>query len=148
MTLPVLQSAVFTSPGASEVFLLARLLFGGVVAFMGLNHFLNAEQMTGYAEMKGLPVPGFSVLASGAMLVLGGLSIISGAFVVLGAGAVALFLLVAAVTMHDFWRVEDAERQQTEMTQFLKNVTMAGAALAFLALAGAPWQYALDVGVL
>jgi uncharacterized membrane protein YphA (DoxX/SURF4 family) len=139
---------VFASPGAAEVFLLARLLFGGVVAFMGLNHFLNADQMAGYAEMKGLPAPGFSVLASGAMLVLGGLSIVSGAFVVLGAGAVALFLLAAAVTMHDFWQVEDAERQQTEMTQFLKNVTMAGAAFAFLALAGVPWQYALDVGVL
>jgi hypothetical protein len=34
------------------------------------------------------------------------------------------------------------------MTQFLKNATLAGGALAFLALASAPWPYALDLGLL
>jgi putative oxidoreductase len=144
----VLQAgpAFFGSAGAGEAFLLARLLFGGVLAFMGLNHFTNAGEMGGYAEMKGVPAPGFSVVASGVMLVLGGLSIITGAFVVVGAGALALFLLAAAVLMHDFWTMED-EQQQTEMTQFLKNVSLAGGALAFLALASSPWPYALDLGL-
>jgi putative oxidoreductase len=67
---------------------------------------------------------------------------------VLGAGTLAVFLLISAVVMHDFWTVEDEQQQQTEMTQFLKNVVMAGAALAFLALASTPWPYALDLGVL
>ncbi|WP_254830536.1 DoxX family protein [Haloglomus salinum] len=145
----VLQAgpAVFDSAGAGEVFLLARLLFGGVLAFMGLNHFMNGGDMAGYAEMKGLPAPAFSVAATGAMLILGGLAVITGAYVVVGAGALALFLLVSAVVMHDFWTVEDPQQQQTEMTQFLKNVVMAGAALAFLALASTPWPYALDLGL-
>jgi putative oxidoreductase len=145
----VLQAggALFSSPGSEEVFLLARLLFGGVLAFMGLNHFMDIEGMAGYAEMKGLPAPRLSVVASGVMLVLGGLAVITGAFVVLGAGAIAVFLLGSAVVMHDFWTVEDDQQQQTEMTQFLKNTVMAGAALAFLALASTPWPYALDMGV-
>jgi uncharacterized membrane protein YphA (DoxX/SURF4 family) len=147
VSLPVLQSGLFASGGSAEVFLLARLLFGGVLVFMGFNHFTNVGDMTGYAEMKGLPAPAFSVVASGTMLVVGGLSIITGAFVVLGAGALAVFLLVSAVVVHDFWTVDDPQRQQTEMTQFLKNVTMAGAALGFLALASAQWQYAVDVGI-
>ncbi|WP_254822135.1 DoxX family protein [Haloglomus halophilum] len=149
MTDLVLQAgpAVFDSAGAGEVFLLARLLFGGVLAFMGLNHFMDIEGMAGYAEMKGLPAPTFSVVASGAMLVLGGLAIITGAFVVLGAGALAVFLLASAVVMHDFWTVEDEQQQQTEMTQFLKNVSLAGAALAFLGLASLPWPYAVDMGL-
>jgi putative oxidoreductase len=149
MTDLVLQAgpAVFDSAGAGEVFLLARLLFGGVLAFMGLNHFMDIEGMAGYAEMKGLPAPTFSVVASGAMLVLGGLAIITGAFVVLGAGAIAVFLLASAVVMHDFWTVEDEQQQQTEMTQFLKNVSLAGAALAFLGLASLPWPYAVDMGL-
>ena len=147
MSPPVLQTGLFASGGSAEVFLLGRLLFGGVLVFMGLNHFTNVGDMAGYAEMKGLPAPAFSVVASGAMLVLGGLSIITGAFVVLGAGALAVFLMVSAVVMHDFWTVDDPQQQQTEMTQFLKNVTMAGAALGFLALASAPWQYAVDVGL-
>lgn len=148
MSLPVLQSGLFASAGSAEVFLLARLLFGGVLAFMGFNHFTNVGDMAGYAEMKGLPAPAVSVVASGAMLVLGGLSIITGAFVVLGAGAVAVFLVVSAFAMHDFWTVDDPQQQQTEMTQFLKNVTMAGAALGFLALASAQWQYAVNVSIL
>lgn len=150
MTDLVLQAgpAVFDSAGAGEVFLLGRLLFGGVLAFMGLNHFMDIEGMAGYAEMKGLPAPKFSVVASGVMLILGGLAVITGAFVVLGAGALAVFLLISAVVMHDFWTVEDEQQQQTEMTQFLKNVSLAGASLAFLALASAPWPYALDLGVL
>jgi len=115
---------------------------------MGLNHFLNVEGMAGYAGMKGLPAPTFSVVASGALLVLGGLAVITGAFAALGAGALAAFLLTSGVVMHDFWTVEDPQEQQTELTQFLKNATLAGGALAFLALASAPWPYALDLGLL
>jgi uncharacterized membrane protein YphA (DoxX/SURF4 family) len=139
--------ALFGSPGAGEVFLLARLLFGGVLAFMGINHLTNVGDMAGYAEMKGLPAPELTVVGTGVMLVAGGLAIITGAFVVLGAGALAVFLLASAVLMHDFWTIDDPEQQQTEMTQFLKNVVMAGAALAFLTLASAPWPYAVDLAL-
>jgi putative oxidoreductase len=150
MTDLVLQAgpAAFDAAAAGELFLLARLLFGGVLAFMGLNHFMDVDGMAGYAEMKGLPAPKLSVVASGVILVLGGLAVITGAFVVVGAGALAAFLLASAVLMHDFWTVEDPQEQQTEMTQFLKNVTMAGAALGFLALASVPWPYAADLGLL
>lgn len=137
---------VFDTVFAAVAFLLARVLFGGVVAFMGLNHLLNLDDMAGYAGMKGVPAPRLSVAASGGMLLLGGLAIVTGAFPLLGAGAVALFLLVSTPKMHDFWNAE-GQNQQTEMTQFLKNVTMLGAALFFLALAGTPWPYAVGIGL-
>lgn len=142
-----LQLEPFGAAGAGELFLLGRLLFGGVLAFMGLNHFMNADEMTGYAEFKGLPVPRISVIGSGVLLVLGGLGIVLGAFPVLAAGAVATFLIVSAVTMHDFWAQTAPEEQQTEMTNFLKNVYGAGAALAFLALGGLQWPYGVGVGL-
>jgi uncharacterized membrane protein YphA (DoxX/SURF4 family) len=135
------------TPFAGELLLLGRLLFGGVLAFMGLNHFMNVEEMTGYAEFKGLPAPRFSVIASGLLLVLGGLGVVVGAFPVLAAGALAVFLLVSAVTMHDFWSVDDPEERQSEMTSFLKNLYGAGAAIALLALGGTAWPYGLGVGL-
>lgn len=138
---------VFDTAGAPELFLLGRLLFGGVLAFMGLNHFVNADMMVPYSEAKGVPAAGLMVPCTGGMLLFGGLSVIAGAYVVVGAGALALFLVGSAVTMHDFWAV-DEEEQMTEMTQFLKNVVMAGGALAFLALAGETWPYAANVGLL
>ena len=135
------------TPFAGELFLLGRLLFGGVLAFMGLNHFTGIDEMAGYAEFKGLPAPRFSVIASGLLLVLGGGGILVGAFPVLAAGALAVFLLVSAVTMHDFWSVDDPEDRQSEMTSFLKNIYGAGAAIALLALGGTAWPYGLGIGL-
>jgi putative oxidoreductase len=134
------------SVGAEIAFLVARVLFGGVLAFMGLNHFMDTDGMTGYAEFKGLPAPKASVLLSGGLLVFGGISIAAGVLPTIGAGAIAVFLVVSAVTMHDFWNME-GEDAQNEMTGFLKNVFGAGGALVFFALAGAAWPYALNVGL-
>lgn len=137
---------MFEAAGAEVAFLLARVLFGGVLAFMGLNHFLNFESMAGYAEFKGLPAPKLSVLASGGLLIFGGISLIVGVLPAIGAGALALFLIVSAVKMHDFWNAE-GEDAQNEMTSFLKNVYGAGAALVFLAVSNATWPYALNIGL-
>ncbi|MGB9986244.1 DoxX family membrane protein [Salarchaeum japonicum] len=126
--------------------LLGRLLFGLTLAFMGLNHFLNLEQMTGYAEFKGLPAPGFMTVASGVMLLLGGLGIAAGAYPVLSAGTLAVFNFVSAFTMHAFWSVPD-DQQQDEMTQFLKNMVITGGALAFLAIGGQDWTYAVGASL-
>jgi putative oxidoreductase len=137
----------FDAPLANEIFLLGRIIFGATLAFMGLNHFMDLETMAGYAEFKGLPAPQFSVIASGVVLVLGGLGVVLGAFPVIAAGGLAFFLLVSAVTMHDFWSMDDPEEKQNEMTSFLKNVYGAGAALALLAVGGTAWPYALGTGL-
>ena len=134
--------------GLAEVaFLLGRLLFGALLAFMGVNHFTNTGQMAGYAEMKGTPAPRASVLLTGALLVLGGLSIALGAYPLLGAAALIVFFVFTTPAIHDFWAVDDPEAQQNEMTQFLKNAALLGAALAFLALASESWPYALNLGL-
>jgi len=137
---------VFESAGAAELFLVARLLFGGVLAFTGLNHFLGADGMIPYAEAKGLPFPAFSVYFSGGLLVFSGLLVIVGAYPVLAAGALAVFLVGSAVAMHDFWAVPE-DQQQDEMTQFLKNIGLAGGALALLAVAGTAWPYSVGMAL-
>jgi putative oxidoreductase len=140
-----LQTGVFDAAGAGAIFLVARVIFGGILAFNGLNHFLNAGQMTPYAEAKGVPAASVLVPFTGGQLLVGGLAIILGIYPAVGAGALAVFLPIAAVAMHDFWAVPD-EQQQTEMTQFLKNIAMTGGALAFLAVSGVDWPYAVGIG--
>ncbi|WP_262177567.1 DoxX family protein [Haloarcula laminariae] len=137
---------VFETAGTAELFLLARVLFGGVLAFTGLNHFTGAEGMIPYAEAKGIPFPAASVYGSGGLLVFSGLLLVLGAYPVVAAGALAVFLIASAVAMHDFWAVPE-DQQQDEMTQFLKNVAMAGGAIALLSVAGTAWPYSLGVGV-
>jgi len=137
---------VVESAAGAVIFLVARVLFGGLLAFMGFNHFTNAKPMAGYAEMKGLPAPTFSVVASGVVLLFGGLGIVLGVAPVLAAGALAAFLLVSAVTVHDFWAVPE-DQTQDETTKFLKNVSLAGGALSLLAVGGQAWPYAVGVGL-
>jgi uncharacterized membrane protein YphA (DoxX/SURF4 family) len=133
--------------GVESVLLLAaRVLVGAVIAFMGLNHFLQTEEMTGYAQHKGIPAPRLSVLASGAMLVLGGVGIVVDVFPLVSAVAIAGFLVVSGLTMHDFWAV-DEEQQQDELTHFLKNVVMAGGTLAVAALATQSWTVGFGIGL-
>jgi hypothetical protein len=47
--------------------------------------------------------------------------------------------------MHDFWRNEDPQERQTNMIHFLKNLALAGAALA-LAGVEEPWEASVRVG--
>jgi putative oxidoreductase len=128
------------------LFLAARVLFGGVLAFMGLNHFMQVDSMAGYAEHKGLPAQRLSVLFSGGLLLFAGAAIVAGVFPVLVGFALATFLLVSAFTMHDFWAVPD-EQTQDEMTQFLKNVALAGGALALAATGTSSWAFSAGVSL-
>jgi uncharacterized membrane protein YphA (DoxX/SURF4 family) len=137
---------VFETAGSGAMFLLGRLLFGLVMAFNGLNHFMNADEMSGYAGAKGVPIPTVSVTFTGGMLLFGGLGIAAGVYPILSAGAIAVFLLVTTPVMHDFWAVPE-EDQQSEITNFLKNVSLLGVTLVFLALGGTPWPFGLGVGI-
>jgi uncharacterized membrane protein YphA (DoxX/SURF4 family) len=137
--------AIDTGVGA-VLLLVGRLLFGGFLAFAGVNHFLNAGEMAGYARAKGVPAAGVGVVTTGVMLVLGGLGLLAGVYPVLSAGMIATFFLLVTPMMHDFWAVDEAE-QEAELTNFLKNTELFGAALVFLALGDQAWGFALNVGV-
>lgn len=76
---------------------------------------------------------------SGAIVLVGGLSILLGYHARVGAWLIALFL--AAVTpMHKFWGIADPMMQQMQMVLFMKNVAMLGGALHISQLGAGPWS--------
>ena len=137
--------AVDTGLGAILI-LVGRLLFGGFLAFQGLNHFMNTDEMAGYAGSKGVPAARFGVIASGILLLLGGLGIILGVYPIIAAGMLAVFFVLVTPVMHDFWAAPE-EEQQNEMVNFIKNAELLGASLVFLVLGGETWGYALNIGI-
>ncbi|WP_248895290.1 DoxX family protein [Haloplanus halobius] len=137
---------VFDTAGAGAAFLVARVLFGGVFAFTGLNHFLDAESMIGYADAKGVPAASLAVPFSGGLLIAGGLGIILGVYPTVAAGAIAVFLIVSTPKMHDFWNAPP-DQKQGETNNFLKNVALLGGALAFLVFASQAWPLAANLGL-
>ena len=118
----------------NSIMLIGRILFALVLVSSGLSHLAKVEAMAGYAKFKKVPAAKFSVLVSGALLVLGGLSIMLGVYADLGALVIAVLLIVMALKMHDFWTQADAQAKQTEMISFLKNLSMTGGALFIFAI--------------
>ena len=130
----------------NTVLLIGRILFAIMFVSGGLNHLTKAEAMTGYAGLKKVPAAKFSVLASGVLLIAGGLSVILGVYADLGALVIAVLLVLMALKMHDFWAQADAQAKQTEMIGFFKNISMAGGALIMFAIAateGSDYGWAL-----
>jgi len=109
--------------------LVGRAIFGGYFLYNGINHFLQKDQLSGYASSKGVPSANIAVQASGAMMIVGGLSLLAGYKPKLGSAAIATFLLGVTPSMHRFWSEQNPQQRQAEMINFMKNVALLGGAM-------------------
>jgi len=112
--------------------LIGRILFGGFFLMSGVNHFLKRSGLTEYAKSKGVPNPGVAVLATGLLLLLGGLGVIFSYKFDLALWLIIIFLVPTSLMMHKFWAETDPSAKQAEMTNFMKNMALVGAALMLL----------------
>jgi putative oxidoreductase len=124
--------------------LIGRILFAALFIASGVGHLTQTAAMAGYAGSKGVPQPKLAVQVSGILIIVGGLLVLLGIWLDLGALLIAIFAIPTAVLMHGFWREKDAQARQLEMAQFQKDLALGGAALLILALYGG---YAADLGI-
>ena len=119
--------------------LIGRILFSALFLGSAFGHLTQTKAMAGYAASKRLPSPAAAVLGSGVLILLGGLSVLLGAWPDLGALLLIVFLVPTAFLMHGFWRERDPMMRQNDQVHFMKDLALAGAALvmfAFFAYAG------------
>ena len=109
------------------VFLIARILLVLMFVMSGLFHF--RKDSVEYARAYGAPLPGLMVPLSGLAIAGGGLMVGLGVFADLGALIMAAFALLIAPIMHAFWKEKDEQMRQIQLSQFMKNVSIAGGAL-------------------
>jgi putative oxidoreductase len=126
-----------------NLYMLGRAVFGGYFVYNGLNHLMNTEQLSRYAAAKGVPASDVAVQATGAMMLAGGVSILTGLKPRQGLLAIVGFLIPVSLRMHRFWEEEDPAQRTTELVNFTKNMALAGAALALMELRE-PWPLSLD----
>lgn len=108
----------------------------------GYNHFKNLKMLTGYAQLKKVPMPKIAVLVTGLMMFLGGLGILLGIYVQLSVFLLSLFLIGTLIKMHKYWEVTDPMARMGEYVNFYKNLGLLGAILILLAIP-LPWILAL-----
>ena len=116
------------------VALIGRILFALLFLGSAFGHLTQTDAMAGYAASRGLPQPKLAVLGSGVLILVGGLLVLLGIWIDLGALLLVIFLLPTAFLMHPFWKETDAMAKQNEMVSFQKDVALAGAALLILSL--------------
>lgn len=128
------------------VLLLGRVLFAALFIRSGVSHFRRLEGTAQYAASGGVPAPKLAVAVTGLMLLAGGLSILLGFEVRIGALLLFVFLVPTALIMHRYWGITDAMLAATQGAHFWKNIALAGAALMvyyFATLHPEPWPYSL-----
>lgn len=123
--------------------LVGRILFSFLFIASGMNHFLKFKDMSGYAKMRGIPAPGVSTIVIGVFIVVGGVTILLGWRRFVGAGLIAISMVLTATLMHPFWKENDPMAKMNEMIHFMKDLALCGAALLIAYYAGLPWPMSL-----
>lgn len=100
---------------------------------MGITHFAKNPMLAQYAVSKGVPSPRLAVYVSGLLILLGGLGILLGIYVEAALILIMLFLIPVSFMMHAFWSEKDPMMKMADMTNFLKNTALLGAALVMFA---------------
>ncbi|MFZ8801895.1 MAG: DoxX family protein [Candidatus Calescibacterium sp.] len=124
------------------LFLIGRIILGLYYISAGLNHFIQLKQMAQLTASKGVPLPELGVIVSGILLLIGGITILTGFLPYLGVLSLVIFFLPVTFIMHNFWAEQDAQMRMMHMIHFLKNMGLMSSVLMFLAIPE-PWPYSL-----
>lgn len=113
------------------VVLAGRVLLGMIAVGSALGgHFGATAATAAYAESRtGMKNPRAAVIVTGVWLLVAGLSIWLGFYPDLGALLLAAWCLGSAFVVHNFWKDSDPMVKQMEMTNFMKNLSIAGGSL-------------------
>jgi len=105
---------------------IGRVFYSLIFINSGIFHF--SQMAVDYANSQGVPMATVLVPVSGIMAIVGGLSIFLGYKAKWGAWLIIAFLIPVTLMMHAFWKIDDATEHQVQMTMFMKNTSMLGAA--------------------
>lgn len=126
-------------PAPEWIVPLARLLFAAIFIAAAPGHF--ASGTIAYAAKAGVPMASILVPISGALALVGGLSILLGFRARAGAWLIVLFLVPVTFWMHRFWGLTDSAAAQMQQVNFMKNMALLGGALLIAYFGAGPISF-------
>jgi putative oxidoreductase len=133
--------ASFADAVQGFVSLVARLALAAIFLLSAVgNKIPQFKQTAEYMASEGVPNPTFALFGAIGLLLIGGISVILGAWTRFGAIFLLVFLAAATWYFHDFWKFADAGQRQLQTIQFMKNLAIGGGLLSLVAFGGGPWS--------
>lgn len=87
-------------------------------------------------------MPELTVPFTGLLLLVAGLSFLTGLYPVIGVACAVAFFIPVTFLMHAFWKMQDPQMAGSQKIQFMKNMAIMGSTLMFLAIP-TPWELSL-----
>jgi len=107
--------------------LLGRIFYVAMFLKAAPGHF--AAGTIAYATSAGVPMASIAVPLSGVIAIVGALSVLIGYKAKYGAWLLVIFLVPVTIMMHRFWGLKDQQMAMMQQINFMKNLSMLGAAL-------------------
>lgn len=125
----------------SFLMLLGRLALAVIFLLAAIGKFSNPTATQAYMALKGMSFTPFFMYAAAIIELIGALSLIFGYKTRWGATLLWLFLIPTTLIFHNFWAMQDPEKE-LQMLFFLKNLAIMGG-LLYVSACGAG-KFALD----
>ena len=126
------------------VALLARLMLVAIFINSALgNKIPQFKETASLMAVEGVPQPQLALFGAIALLLIGGLSVISGAWTRIGASFLLVFLVAATFFFHDFWTYaepHEVAKRDHHLIHFMKNVAIGGGLLMLVGFGAGPWS--------
>jgi putative oxidoreductase len=110
---------------------IGRLCLSAIFIVLGVLDILHWQGTVGYLAMK-MPAPSLMLACAIILKIGGGILLLTGQKIQLGAVALIVFMIPATLLFHNFWAAPAAE-YQNQLIQFLKNLAIIGGLLMVLA---------------
>ena len=115
--------------------LVARICISSLFIWAAIEKMIHWRDTVVSIEKRELPYASLGLPLVLAIQILGGLSILLGYHVQVGALILILYIIPAAILFHNFWKYEETERL-TEKIYFMKDVAIFGSLLLLLVFGG------------
>jgi len=121
---------------ANILITIGQMLMGALFVWAGLNHFGPAGQkVTAMLVARGVPMPRECLVIASVFELVCGACLMIGVAIAPAAIGLAIFTVIASVTLVNFWDLPEGELRETLRSVFATNVALVGGLLIAAAAA-------------
>ena len=111
---------------------IGRLLFASYFLAMGASHLIHFRTHSAFIGGKGVPLARWATVLTIVMMISGGALVLFNWHTKLGAVLLFGIIFPAPFFLHHFWKESESYAHLSEFAHFIKDLSLAGAALLLL----------------